>query len=132
MKSSVRARAGTLAPWALVFIVPAAPVQQRERARGRQRRERGPHQVERHGVLHVQRHLEQCIERTYARHAQPAQLLQALVSNLPLAVRPRQKQLVAPQAEHQAHHPEEEPVQRAHRRGHELHRVIRRPRGHRV
>ena len=59
MKSSVRARAGTLAPWALVFIVPAAPVQQRERARGRQRRERGPHQVERHGVLHVQRHLEQ-------------------------------------------------------------------------
>mmetsp|Transcript_2461 Transcript_2461/g.9256 ORF Transcript_2461/g.9256 Transcript_2461/m.9256 type:complete len:315 (+) Transcript_2461:1564-2508(+) len=121
--------------------VPGRVVQQRQRARAHHRRERRPDQVERRVVAHVQRHLEEVhhhhrdddlanllLQVVDGRNLEPRELLQPAVADLTGAVGPREEELERSEAEHQAHHAEQEPVQRADSRGDQLHRVEVHPR----
>mmetsp|Transcript_7008 Transcript_7008/g.31935 ORF Transcript_7008/g.31935 Transcript_7008/m.31935 type:complete len:303 (+) Transcript_7008:1577-2485(+) len=125
--------------------VPGRVVQQRQRARAHHRRERRPDQVERRVVVHVQRHLEEVhhhhrdddlanllLQVVDGRNLEPRELLQPAVADLTGAVGPREEELERSEAEHEADHAEEEPVQRTNRGRHQADGGVSRPRLHGV
>ena len=123
---------------AAVFVR-VRPVQHRECARTQQRARRRPHQLQRRGVRHVQRHLQQVhhhdgdddlanlvLQVVDGTDAQPRGFLEVALVELG----PGQEELEGPEAEDEAHHAQQEPVQRADRGGDELNRVEVHPRHH--
>mmetsp|Transcript_8909 Transcript_8909/g.39232 ORF Transcript_8909/g.39232 Transcript_8909/m.39232 type:complete len:318 (-) Transcript_8909:450-1403(-) len=130
-------RARGLVTVVVTVLVRVRPVQHRQRPRAQQRARCRVHQLQRLMVAHVQRHLQQVhhhdrdddlanlvLQVVDAADPEPRRLLQVALVELG----PGQEELERSEAEHQAHHAEQEPVQRADSRGDQLHRIELHPR----